>query len=108
MRTCRSPDVRPCCDLEALSRTDLEEHAMTAPTPSRQVEHIERQKQEAAERAVQFVESGMVVGLGAGSTAAFALLRIADLLRQGLLRDVVGIPCSSEVGDNARQLGIPL
>ena len=81
---------------------------MTAPTPSRQSDRMERQKQEAAERAVEFVESGMVVGLGAGSTAAFALQRIAELLRQGQLRDVVGIPCSSEVGDNARQLGIPI
>jgi len=80
---------------------------MTAPTPSRHAERLESQKHEAAERAVQFVESGMVVGLGAGSTAAFALRRIAELLRQGQLRDVVGIPCSSEVGENARQLGIP-
>lgn len=81
---------------------------MTAPTPSRQTERLERQKQEAAERAVEFVESGMVVGLGAGSTAAFAIRRIAELLRQGRLRDVVGIPCSSEVEATARQLGVPL
>ena len=81
---------------------------MTAPTPSREAAGLERQKQEAAARAVEFVESGMVVGLGAGSTAAFALRRIAEHLRQGQLRDVVGIPCSSEVGENARQLGIPL
>ena len=81
---------------------------MTAPTPSRQADRMERQKQAAAERAVEFVESGMVVGLGAGSTAAFALQRLAELLRQGQLHDIVGIPCSSEVGDNARQLGIRL
>ena len=42
---------------------------MTVPTPSRQAERLESQKQEAAEHAVGFVESGMVVGLGAGSTA---------------------------------------
>ena len=81
---------------------------MTAPTPSRQAERLERQKQVAAERAVEFVESGMVVGLGAGSTAAFALRRIAELLRQGELHAVAGIPCSNEVGDAARRLGIPL
>jgi len=81
---------------------------MTAPTPSRQAERLESQKQEAAERAVEFVESGMVVGLGAGSTAAIAVRCIADLLRQGKLHDIVGIPCSAEVGEAARRLGIPL
>jgi ribose 5-phosphate isomerase A len=81
---------------------------MTAPTPSRQAEGLERQKQEAATRAVELVQSGMVVGLGAGSTAAFAVRRIAELLRQGELHDIVGIPCSNEVGASARQLGIPL
>jgi ribose 5-phosphate isomerase A len=87
---------------------DLEDYAMTAPIPSREVEQIERQKQKAAARAVEFVESGMVVGLGGGSTAAFAVRRIAELLHQGRLRDVVGIPCSSAVEAAARQLGIPL
>jgi ribose 5-phosphate isomerase A len=57
---------------------------------------------------VEQVESGMVVGLGAGSTATFAVQRIAELLDLGMLHDIVGIPCSSEVGALAQQLGIPL
>jgi ribose 5-phosphate isomerase A len=65
-------------------------------------------KQQAALHAVQFVESGMVVGLGHGSTAAFALQRIAELLREGQLRDVLGVPCSRRVGQEAQRLGIPL
>jgi ribose 5-phosphate isomerase A len=81
---------------------------MTAPTPSQNVEQLERQKQEAAARAVELVESGMVVGLGAGSTAAFALQRIGEFLRQGRLRDIVGIPCSAAVGAAAERVGIPL
>src|SRR3954470_21174327 len=88
--------------------TDLEDNSMTAPTSSRAIERLERQKQAAAARAVELVESGMVVGLGAGSTAAFAVQRIGDLLRQGRLRDVVGIPCSSTVGADAERVGIPL
>ena len=67
-----------------------------------------RFKQQAAEHAVSFVESGMVVGLGAGTTAAFALRRLAQLLRDGQLREVVGIPCSNEVEATARRLAIPL
>jgi ribose 5-phosphate isomerase A len=65
-------------------------------------------KRMAAERAVEFIEPGMVVGLGAGSTAALAVQRIAQLLREGKLRDVVGVPCSIQVEAEARQLGIPL
>jgi ribose 5-phosphate isomerase A len=65
-------------------------------------------KQIAAERAVEEVRSGMVVGLGAGTTAAFATRRIAALLRCGALRDIRGIPSSKAVAALARSLGIPL
>lgn len=69
---------------------------------------IAQLKRQAAERAVEFVESGMVIGLGHGSTTIFALRRIARLLDEGELRDVLGIPTSSQVGQGARDLGIPL
>jgi len=65
-------------------------------------------KRQAAERAVEMVEPGMVVGLGHGSTAAFALRHIARLLRDGSLRDIVGVPCSVHVESEAAALGIPL
>jgi len=65
-------------------------------------------KQEAAEKAVEFVQSGMVVGLGHGSTAIFALRRIAALIKSGALTDILGVPCSQHVEHEARTLGIPL
>jgi ribose 5-phosphate isomerase A len=65
-------------------------------------------KRRAAWRAVDFVESEMVVGLGTGSTAAFAVRRIAELLRSGELTDLLGVPTSTRVADAAEQLGIPL
>jgi ribose 5-phosphate isomerase A len=65
-------------------------------------------KRRAGERAVDFVASGMVVGLGHGSTTIFALRRIAELLHRGELHDVVGIPTSTHVERDARELGIPL
>ena len=65
-------------------------------------------KRWAAERAVEFVESGMVVGLGHGSTAVFAVRRIAELVKNGQLRGVLGVPCSLQVEEEARGLGIPL
>ena len=65
-------------------------------------------KRQAAERAVEFVEPGMVVGLGGGSTAFFAVRRIAQLLDQGQLHDILGVPCARVVEQGARELGIPL
>jgi ribose 5-phosphate isomerase A len=81
---------------------------MTRTTPAPEGKHLDRQKQQAAARAVEFVESGMVVGLGEGSTAGFAVRRLAESLREGRLHDIVGIPCSHAVEAAARQLGIPL
>lgn len=50
----------------------------------------------------------MVVGLGHGSTAILAVRRIAQLLHDGQLVDILGAPCSLEVEEEARRLGIPL
>ncbi len=65
-------------------------------------------KRRAGERAVDFVTSGMVLGLGHGSTAIFALRRIARLLQAGQLRGILGIPTSSQVEEDAHDLGIRL
>jgi ribose 5-phosphate isomerase A len=65
-------------------------------------------KRQAAERAAELVESSMVVGLGHGSTAAFAVRRIAERLELGELTDIVAVPCSDEVASMAQGLGIPL
>jgi ribose 5-phosphate isomerase A len=50
----------------------------------------------------------MVVGLGHGSTAIFAVRRIAQLLNEGQLQDLLGVPCSLQVKEEAQRLGIPL
>ena len=65
-------------------------------------------KQLAAEKAVAFVQSGMTVGLGTGSTAIFATRKIGDLLRQGELKDIVGIATSRQTDEEARKLKIPM
>ncbi len=69
---------------------------------------ISRYKQQAARRAVEYVASGMVVGLGYGSTAAFAVQEVADQLRAGRLKNITAILCSAEMEPRARRLGIPL
>ncbi len=71
-------------------------------------ELLSRFKQQAAERAVEFVQPGMVVGLGTGSTAQFAIQRIARLLRDGQLQDITGIATSKASEREAQRFGIPL
>jgi ribose 5-phosphate isomerase A len=51
-------------------------------------------RRDAAERAARQVESGMVVGLGSGATAALAVRALARRLRTGELRGIVGVPTS--------------
>ncbi len=65
-------------------------------------------KKQAAQRAVEQVESGMVVGLGHGSTTIHALQRLAQLIREEQLHDVVGVACSRKVEAAAGELGIPM
>jgi ribose 5-phosphate isomerase A len=66
-------------------------------------------KREAANAAVErYVESGMVVGLGTGSTATFAVQRIGELVASGELRDLKGVPTSAKTTALANELGIPL
>ncbi|CAN0905117.1 Probable ribose-5-phosphate isomerase 2 [Linum grandiflorum] len=65
-------------------------------------------KKIAAYRAVELVQSGMVVGLGTGSTAKHAVDRIGELLRQGILSDIVCIPTSTKTEEQALSLSIPL
>ena len=65
-------------------------------------------KKRAAHEAVKFVKSGMTVGLGHGSTAFFAVLRLADMIRSGKLKKMCCVPCSGKVQEEARKLGIPL
>jgi len=57
---------------------------------------------QAAWKAVEYVKSGMVVGLGTGSTAAFAVDRIGELLKSGELKDIVGVPTSIRTFEQAQ------
>jgi ribose 5-phosphate isomerase A len=69
---------------------------------------MDEPKRRAAEAAADRVESGMIVGLGTGSTAAFAIEAIGRRLSSGDLRDVVGVPTSIQTTGLARTAGIPL
>jgi ribose 5-phosphate isomerase A len=64
------------------------------------------QKRRAGERAAELVSDGDVVGLGTGSTAAYAIRAIGRRVADGL--DVRGVPTSFDSRALARQTGIPL
>ena len=68
--------------------------------------NTEDQKKIAAEKATENVKSGMVVGLGTGSTVYYALLKLGDRVREGL--DIVGIPTSAGTEKIAIAQQIPL
>lgn len=65
-------------------------------------------KIQASERALTHIQSGMIVGLGAGSTSLLAVRGLAEKLVHGELTDIQGIPCSRVIEAEARRLGIPL
>jgi ribose 5-phosphate isomerase A len=63
-------------------------------------------KRAAAARAIDFVRSGMRLGLGTGSTAAHFVELLAERVRAGL--DVIAVPTSEATRVQAMKLGIPL
>jgi ribose 5-phosphate isomerase A len=68
----------------------------------------QQQKKLAAEYAVEAVQSGMTVGLGTGSTAVWAVRKLAELLADGRLKEVWAIPTSGATQAEAERLSIPL
>jgi len=64
------------------------------------------EKQRSAEAACEYVKDGMIVGLGTGSTAEFAVKKIGELVRNGL--SIRGIPTSDSTKILAESEGIPL
>lgn len=70
--------------------------------------NITELKKQAAEAAVDYIKSGMVVGLGTGSTAIHATRKLGRLLADRSLSDIVAIPTSCQTADDAAALNIPL
>ena len=68
----------------------------------------DRMKQAVAAAATEQIQSGMVVGLGSGSTAALMIQALGAKLKSGELSDVVGVTTSFQGEVLAAELGIPL
>ncbi|MGM0688104.1 MAG: ribose-5-phosphate isomerase RpiA [Bacillota bacterium] len=68
----------------------------------------EELKLQAAQHAVNYISSGMVIGLGHGSTASLAIELIARRVDRGSLRDIYCVPASNNVEKAAQELDLPL
>ncbi len=67
-----------------------------------------QQKQNAANQAATYVQSGMIVGLGTGATATLFVRRLAERITQGELTNIVGVPTSRQIAAEAASLHLPL
>jgi ribose 5-phosphate isomerase A len=65
-------------------------------------------KKQAAQKALEFVQDGMVIGLGSGSTAYHFVEMLGEKLRSGGLHTILAAPTSEATASQARRLGIPL
>jgi ribose 5-phosphate isomerase A len=72
------------------------------------IDPVQLMKQEVGKAAAAKVKSDTVVGLGTGSTTAFAIQYIGDRLATGELRNIVGVPTSFQAEVLAKKYGIPL
>ncbi|AZQ66818.1 ribose-5-phosphate isomerase RpiA [Silicimonas algicola] len=75
---------------------------MTGPTSPQEIA-----KYAAARQAATYVEGGMKVGLGTGSTAAWLVRRLGERVRDEGLQ-IVGVPTSSSTAALAREVGVPV
>eukprot|EP00605_Chrysophyceae_sp_TOSAG23-4_P001890 GSChrysophyteH1.ASY1.ANO1.2086.1 assembled CDS len=69
---------------------------------------VQRNKKYVADRAMNFVEDGMIVGLGTGTTCMLAAEEIARRITSGDLVNIKVIPCSVEMKKRCIAMGIPV
>lgn len=73
-----------------------------------EIDPIKVMKQEVGKAAAALVKSGTIVGLGTGSTTAYAIEYLGNRLKSGELKDIQGIPTSFQAEVLAKKYGIPL
>ncbi|WP_332696740.1 ribose-5-phosphate isomerase RpiA [Halalkalibacter lacteus] len=63
-------------------------------------------KKLAGEKAIEYIEDGMTVGLGSGSTVYWTLQKLGALVKEGM--DIKGVPSSLRTEGWAQKFGVPL
>ena len=67
---------------------------------------LDSEKKQAALKATEYVQDGMVVGLGTGTTSKHLIIALGERVRSGL--KIQAVPTSHDTAALARQSGIPL
>lgn len=75
---------------------------------SGEIDPVKLMKQEVGKAAAERVISGTIIGLGTGSTTAYAIEHLGNRLQSGKLKDIKGIPTSFQAEVLAKKYGIPL
>lgn len=75
---------------------------------SAETDPVKVMKQEVGKAAAERVQSGTIVGLGTGSTTAYAIQYIGDRIKKGELKNILGIPTSFQAEVLAKDYGVPL
>jgi ribose 5-phosphate isomerase A len=70
--------------------------------------NLDSLKEQAAQRALDEVRSGMKLGLGTGSTVAWFLDHLGRALKEGRVKDIAGVPTSDWTEGRCHALGIPV
>jgi ribose 5-phosphate isomerase A len=104
-RSVEHPDYR-CYVLAGHNRADAIDIGRQMTEQDQTESNRGAHKAVAARRAVEFIRDGQVVGLGTGSTAAFAIKELGLLVNKGLR--IRGVPTSKASTLLAEQCGIPL
>lgn len=73
-----------------------------------EIDPVTVMKQEVGKAAAALVKSGMIVGLGTGSTTAYAIEYLGSRLKSGEITDIQGVPTSFQAEVLAKKYGIPL
>ncbi len=73
-----------------------------------EIDPVKVMKQEVGKAAAALVQSGTIVGLGTGSTTAYAIEYLGNRLKSGEITDIKGVPTSFQAEVLAKQYGIPL
>jgi len=71
------------------------------------MDNKDKLKRKSAEKAVEFIKSGMILGFGTGSTFNHVLYMLAEKLKSGELKNIVGISSSEKTQKLASELNIP-
>ncbi|MDK2869137.1 MAG: ribose 5-phosphate isomerase [Pyrococcus sp.] len=70
--------------------------------------NVEEMKKAVARAALEFIEDDMVVGLGTGSTTAYFIRYLGEMIEKGKFEDIYGVPTSYQAKILAMESGVPV